>query len=172
MLSHSYTDYIFQVKGENIVQHPKVFFEPNGVYLLVDKDLNIIWIWAGVQSRLFHRYMASNWAGKLKRKQKFFQYRYEVIKQGKEPDEFITIFNEIEEGRMDLSYPGESRKLIIKSKELNLGKIKKAERKISNSEKAQIRKILTEITEMQMHIKYSMEHIGKRIAQIEKILNR
>lgn len=174
MLSSSYTDYMFQVKGESIKQKPASLFEAKAVYLIIDKELKTIWIWAGSKSKLFHRYMASSWAGKLKSRKEYYEFKYEVIKQGSEPDDFIIIFNEIHEGRTDLSYPGESRVLNIDSKKLSSSekKKKKIDKVLSNSERAQIKNIISEINEIQMHIKYSMEHIGKRIAHIEKIINQ
>ncbi len=173
MLNDSYTEYIYQVSGETIKSRPNKIFESTGVYLIIDKDLKTIWVWAGVKSRLFHRYMASTWAGKLKSKQKFYNFVYEVIKEGSEPDDFHTIFNEISESRLDLKYPGESRTMQIKGKDPSLSKnLRTKMSKLSNSQKSQIKKIISEINEMQMHITYSMEHIGKRIAQIEKILEK
>ena len=54
MLKGSYYDYIYKVDGETIKLRPEKMFEPNGVYLIVDKELKLIWIWAGSHSRLFH----------------------------------------------------------------------------------------------------------------------
>ncbi|MFX1257353.1 MAG: hypothetical protein ACFFAN_05820 [Promethearchaeota archaeon] len=171
MSSEIYSNYLFQVKGESIKHNPKTFFESNGVYLIIDKDLKLIWIWSGLKSKLFHRYIASNWAGKIRHQKKFYNFKFEVIKQGREPEAFNAIYNEINEGRTDLNYPGESRNFSFEIKDPNLERKRKIEKKLSNSEKSRIRKILSEITEMQMHIKYSMEHIVKKITQIEKILN-
>jgi hypothetical protein len=42
--------------------------------------------------------------------------------------------------------------------------------KLSKSEKSQIKKITSEIREIQLHIKYSFEHIERRIVKIDKIL--
>ena len=42
--------------------------------------------------------------------------------------------------------------------------------KLSKSEKSQIKKIISEIREIQLHIKYSFEHIERRIVKIDKIL--
>ena len=109
MLKSSYFDYIYKVDGETVKLRPEKIFEPKGVYLIVDKEFKLIWIWAGSQSRLFHRYMAANWAGKLKTKKKFYNFKYEVIKQGIEPSDFHVIFNEIRENRTDIDYPGQSR---------------------------------------------------------------
>jgi len=113
--------------------------------------------------------MASTWAIKLKAKKTFYNYKYEIIKQGYEPDEFIILFNEINEGRTDLKYPGESRKFSIKSKKISSAKIR-IESKLSGSQKSQINNILSEINEMQMHIKYTIDHIGLRIQSIKKII--
>ena len=113
MASQAYFDYIYEVDGETIKLKPSKMFEPHGVYLIIDRDLKLIWIWAGSHSRLFHRYMAANWAGKLKTKKDFFNFKYEVIKQGIEPTDFHVIFNEIKENSSKLSYPWESRKSSI-----------------------------------------------------------
>ncbi len=173
MPNNKYKEKIFQVIGEKIQSNPGMIFNPTEVYLIIDKSLKIIWIWAGEKSKLFHRYIASSWAGKLKSKKKYFNYNYELIKQGREPDDFITIFNEIEEGRKDLNYPGESRALKIKSKKGNSKRSnsKVYQHKITENKAAKINSILSEIQEMQMHIQYSMEHIGKRIKKIGNILN-
>ena len=184
MLEESYYDYIYQVNGETIKLRPKRLFDPNGVYLIVDKELELIWIWAGSHSRLFHRYMAANWAGKLKTKKKFYNFKYEVIKQGIEPTEFHVIFNEITENRTDLNYPGESRLSLIKSESLGKYDSKSssdqllqteatlADVSLEKSVKSRIKKIFAEIKEMQMHIKYSMEHIQERFEEIEKLLGK
>jgi len=178
MLRTGYYDYIYKVDGETIKLKPEKIFDPSGVYLIVDKDMKLIWIWSGSHSRLFHRYMAANWAGKLKTKKKFYNFRYEVIKQGLEPSEFKVIYREIKENRIDLTYPGQSRDSSIQSE--TLSNFKQATTTdlisdsitISTSDKSRIKKILTEIKEMQSHIKYSIEHIQQRFTEIEKILGR
>ena len=184
MSNHSYYDFIYKVDGETVKLRPEKIFEPKCVYLIIDKDLKLIWIWAGSQSRLFHRYMAANWAGKLKTKKKFYNFKYEVIKQGIEPIDFHIIFNEIREKRADLSYPGQSRQLLSKyefgekygsptskthfiTKEMSEG-----DSLLSKSDKSRIRKILSEIKEIQMGVKYSLDHIQQRFAEIEKILEK
>ena len=101
MLRSGYYDYIYKVDGESIKLKPEKIFDPSGVYLIVDKDIKLIWIWSGSHSRLFHRYMAANWAGKLKTKKKFYNIKYEVIKQGLEPSEFKIIYREIKQNRTD-----------------------------------------------------------------------
>jgi len=184
MLNSTYKEYIYQVDGEKIQLNPKNFFDPIEVYLIIDVELKTIWIWAGDQSRLFHRYMAATWAGKLKSKPKYYNYKYEVIKEGREPQEFISILEEIKTKRSDLSYPGQSRA----SKEIksssskvnssaytpqpNQNNIVQAEKGISSSEKSRIKKILLEIKEREMQIRYSIEHIEKRIIEIEKIIEK
>ena len=142
----------------------------------MDKKLKLIWIWAGRNSRLFHRYIAANWAGKLKGKREYFKFKYEIIKQNNEPEAFKTILKEVREKNQDLDYPGQSRKSIVKEQILKdrtqLNKIynSKTEFKLSKSEKSQIKKIISEIREIQLHIKYSFEHIERRIVRIDKIL--
>lgn len=182
MLKSGYFDYIYKVDGETINVRPEKIFEPTGVYLIIDREFKIIWIWAGNHSRLFHRYMAANWAGKLKTKKKFFNFKYEVIKQGIEPLDFNVIFKEIKENRTDLNYPGESRAMSIKELTVNdyasniaptqvsRGDLSQDSVILSKTEKSRIRKIFSEIKEKQMHIKYSIEHIQQRFAEIEKIL--
>jgi len=177
MSKRSYFDFIYQVDGETIMVRPETIFEPKGVYLIVDKELKLIWIWAGSHSRLFHRYMAANWAGKLKTKKKFFNFKYEVIKQGIEPPEFHVIYKEIKENLTGLNYPGESRQSYynrehIEAKPDPLVQAERApiESEISPSVKIRIKKIFSEIKEMQLHIKYSIDHIQQRFVEIEKLL--
>ncbi len=180
----AYSEYIYQVIGEKIALNPKTIFDSVEVYLIIDIDLKIIWIWAGNDSRLFHRYMAANWAGKLKSKSKCYNFRYEVIKEGREPLEFTPILKEIKEKRKDLSYPGQSRgskpKKVsstnidaLQAKSQDTTNILIQSDKIgSNGEKARIKSILGEIKDIQMQIKYSLEHIEKRIQEIEKIVEK
>lgn len=170
MLNVNYKKNIYQVNGDEIKQNPDNYFQEKAVYLLIDKDLSTIWIWAGDNSKLFQRYMASTWAIKLKAKKTFYNYKYEIIKQGYEPDEFIILFNEINEGRTDLNYPGESRKFSIKGKKISSNEKIRIESKLSGSQKSQINNILSEISEMQMHIKYTIDHIGKRLLRIQSII--
>ena len=184
MLRTGYYDYIYKVDGEKIKLKPEKIFDPSGVYLIVDKGLKLIWIWAGSHSRLFHRYMAANWAGKLKTKKKFYNFKYEVIKQGLEPSEFRIVYKEIKENRTDLTFPGQSRVDSIKSEPLEeyISRASSTQTKtmdllsdsisMSKSDKSRIKKILSEIREMQSHIKYSIDHIQQRFTEIEKILGR
>jgi len=176
MVKASYYDSIYEVVGETLAKAPDQLFSNDGVYLIVDKKLKLIWIWAGSNSRLFHRYIAANWAGKLKSKKEFHRFKYEVIKQNNEPDTFKTILEEIEDRNQDLDYPGQSRKNIIKNeiiqdrKQLNQDYTSKIKFTLSKGEKSQIKKIISEIKEIQLHIKYSFEHIERRIVKIDKIL--
>lgn len=181
MLKTSYYDFIYKVDGETLKLRPEKMFEAGGVYLIVDKELKLIWIWAGSHSRLFHRYMAANFAGKLKTKKKFYNFKYEVIKQGLEPPEFHIIFKELKENNIDLNYPGQSRHGIVNSEisssESSVSQIIKSEisedgLNLSRSVKSRVKKILSEIKEIQMHIKYSINHIEQRFAEIEKILEK
>ena len=180
MLKSSYYEYIYKVDGETMKLRPEKIFEPKGVYLIIDKDFKLIWIWAGSQSRLFHRYMAANWAGKLKTKKKFYNFKYEVIKQGIEPNDFHIIFKEITENRTDLDYPGQSRNdtqvqiynSSVSSNQMFIQEISHGDLSLSKSVKSRIGKILSEIKEIQMHVKYSMDHISQRIAEIEKLIEK
>jgi len=175
MVKASYYDYTYHIVGETLAKAPDQLFGDDGVYLIVDKKLKLIWIWAGRNSRLFHRYIAANWAGKLKGKREYFKFKYEIIKQNNEPEAFKTILKEVREKNQDLDYPGQSRKSIVKEQILKGRTLKKVyntqiEFKLSKSEKSQIKKIISEISEIQLHIKYSFEHIERRIVKIDKIL--
>ncbi len=179
MQKSTYFEYIYKVEGEVIKIKPEKIFESLGVYLIIDTGLKLIWVWAGSHSRLFHRYMAANWCGKLKTKKKFYNFKYEVIKQGMEPPEFSHIYREITENRTDLEFPGQSRGnlMSITTQGNQTSKFSPSILDSTNgnviitaSEKSRIRKILTEIKEMQMHIKYSIDHIHQRFAEIEKLL--
>jgi len=176
MVKASYYDYTYHIVGETLTKAPDQLFGDDGVYLIVDIKLKLIWIWAGRNSRLFHRYIAANWAGKLKSKRDYFKFKYEIIKQNNEPEAFKTILEEIREKNQDLDYPGQSRKSIVKEQILkdrtSLNKVysTQTEFKLSKSEKSQIKKIISEIREIQLHIKYSFEHIERRIVKIDKIL--
>lgn len=183
MSKSGYYDYIYEVQGEALKLRPEKMFDPNGVYLIVDKELKLIWIWAGSHSRLFHRYMAANFAGKLKTKKKFYNFKYEVIKQGIEPSDFQVIYSEINQNRTDLHYPGQSRYIIktvtpqtygltTSSSQILESELSEGDLTLSRSVKSHIKKILSEIKEMQMHIKYSMDHIQQRFADIEKLLEK
>ena len=170
MMSKKYNSYIYQVNGEQVEDAPKSVFQEGEVYLIVDQKLKKIWIWAGQRSKLFYRYIASSWAGKLKSRKKFYNFNYEVIKQGNEPTHFIPIYNEILNKRSDLQFPGESREEILES--LNYESIPNQNEIFSdNSKKKKLQTIIAEIKEIQMHISYSLDHVSKRINKIETILN-
>ena len=182
MIESSYYDYIYKVNGETIKLRPEKMFDPSGVYLIVDVELELIWIWAGSHSRLFHRYMAANWAGKLKTKKKFYNFKYEVVKQGVEPSEFHVILKEIKENTVDLNYPGQSRQSDNSSgaSEAYVSPtsipqpiqhiISKNQYMLTKTEKSHMKKLFNEVREIQMHIKYSMDRINERFTEIEKIL--
>ncbi len=182
MLKSSYYDFIYKVEGEKLILRPEKMFEAGGVYLIVDKELKLIWIWAGSQSRLFHRYMAANFAGKLKTKKKFYNFKYEVIKQGIEPPEFHIIFKEIKENNTELNFPGQSRHILVEasgssglsnlSSKIVQSEISHSDISLSRSVKSHLKKIISEIKEIQMGIKYSLNHIQQRFAEIEKILEK
>ncbi len=182
MLKSGYYDFIYEVQGETLKLRPEKMFDPNCVYLIVDKELKLIWIWAGSHSRLFHRYMAANFAGKLKTKKKFYNFKYEVVKEGIEPPEFHIIYKEIKEQNSTITYPGQSRYIVkqtqapssyggTSSLDTSLeSKIILDGRELSKSVKSRIKKILSEIKEIQSHITYSINHIQQRFAEIEKLL--
>jgi len=186
-MQENYYNYVYQIVGENIKANPQEVFKTPNVYLLIDKPMQIIWIWAGSKSRLFHRYIAANWAGKLKSKKEFNQFKYEVIKEDREPKAFRYIIDEINSG-INYAYPGQSREkgeieeaLIISSPdsfvpELTTNKSLSdqiiTKPVISKEEKKQLNALLSEIKEIQSHVKYSINHIEKRIEQIERIINK
>jgi len=183
MLSNSYTEYIYQISGEKLLHRPAKFFDPWGVYLIIDKNLETIWIWAGKHSRLFHRYMAASWAGKLKLRKRFYKYKHEVIKQDREPQEFNIIINEINVGKTSLKYPGHSRNEKGLSKDLSssilnnvqsqnaLNKVIQKGRPLSKSKKTRAKLLISEIKELQMHINSSFKNIEQRLSEIEKLLD-
>jgi hypothetical protein len=126
--------------------------------------------------------MAANWAGKLKSKEKFYHYKYEVIKQGREPVEFLAILEEINTKNSKADYPGQSRKNGGKITPLNKYEISKPPTKysdfkelggdiLSKSEKVRVKSIISEIIEIHKHVKYSIEHMERRFVEIKKILN-
>jgi len=53
-------EYIYRISGESIVPRPENLFETTEVYLIIDKGVKKIWIWAGKKSRLYHRYVAAS----------------------------------------------------------------------------------------------------------------
>jgi len=181
----SYFDYIFQIVGENLKSNPQKLFETPQVYLFIDKPLKIIWIWAGTKSRLFHRYIAANWAGKLKGRKEYTNFKYEVIKQGREPKSFTPIMNEINVGG-NFNYPGESRgsdissvsiepvleREITPSPSIPTISSYKPKTEIPRSERTKLNALIAEIKEINSHVKYSIEHIENRIQQIEEIIKK
>jgi len=128
--------------------------------------------------------MAANWAGKLKTKKKFYNFKYEVIKQGIEPNDFSIVYKEIKENRNDLNYPGQSRHSTVETNALIMqsgsgipnqilkSELSQSDLDLPKSVKTRIRKILAEIKEIQMHVKYSMDHIQQRFTEIEKLLEK
>ena len=182
MIESKYFDNIYQIIGDTIEQKPKEIFVETEVYLIIDVYIKIIWIWAGRKSRLFQRYMAANWAGKLKSRNKFYDFKYEVIKQYTEPVEFLIIIDEINKDTIDLDYPGQSRTNLTTSRVNKPNKVKtniipdnqryynRTDKVLSQSEKKNIERLLAEIKEIKMHVKYSLDHISKRITEIENAL--
>ena len=191
----SYFDYVFQIVGENLKPNPSRLFETPQVYLFIDKPLKIIWIWAGTKSRLFHRYIAANWAGKLKGRKDFQDFKYEVIKEGREPKSFTHIMNEINNGG-HFNYPGESRasgeidtslttapiietpspvrstsyqSTSTQESSFSTYEIKAA---IPRNERVKLNALIAEIKEINSNVKYSIEHIENRIKQIEQIIKK
>lgn len=173
MLSNSYTDYIYQISGEKLLHRPGKFFDPWGVYLIIDMNLEVIWIWAGKHSRLFHRYMAASWAGKLKLRKRFYRFKHEVIKQDREPQEFSIIISEIDVGKSSLKYPGHSRneKDLIKELSSSIVDNAQSQKALTKSKKTRVKSLISEIKELQMHINSSFKNIEQRLSQIEKLID-
>ena len=181
-MSDNYDDYIYEVDGESIYKKPKKIFDDSGVFLIIDKKKELIWIWAGKDSRLFHRYIAAKWAGNLKYKKEFYNFKYEMVKQGKESRSFFKIINEIEMSNNGSIYAQQIKdfkeknkiSLISENNSLQLEKNKsnlfQSNHKLTNFERSQLKMMLVEIKEMQKHIKYTYKHIQKRINDIEKKL--
>ena len=183
----NYFDYIFQIVGENLKPNPQKLFETPQVYLFIDKPLKIIWIWAGTKSRLFHRYIAANWAGKLKGRKEYQNFKYEVIKQGREPKSFTHIMNEINNGG-NFNYPGESRSMekvsaglepapapiieAIPSLVRTIPSQYETKTAIPRSERDKLSALIIEIKEINSHVKYSIEHIENRLKQVEQIIKK
>lgn len=192
----NYFDYVFQIIGENLIPKPQKLFETPQVYLFIDKPLKIIWIWAGTKSRLFHRYIAANWAGKLKGRKGFEDFKYEVIKQGREPKSFTHIMNEINNGG-NFNYPGESRdsgeigvslgstptvKMPTSSVKIDSYQTPSVQEsslssydtraEIPRGDHVKLNALIAEIKEINSHVKYSIEHIENRIKQIEQIVKK
>ena len=180
MVQTNYTDSIFQVIGENIQSKPFKILNSDGVFLFIDMNLNLIWIWAGKNSRLFHRYIAANWAGKLKRKKKFYNFKYEMVKEGREPLDFFNILDKIENSNSNHDYAEQIKK--FKASRALSGNFspggtsfqqssKFSSNKsvvLSKIEKTRLKMVLSEIKEMQNHIQYTFNHIEKKIAELEK----
>ncbi|MBN1801039.1 MAG: hypothetical protein JW891_05990 [Candidatus Lokiarchaeota archaeon] len=179
----NYFNYVYQIVGEELRPNPSEIFQTPHVYLIIDKPLQIIWIWAGSKSRLFHRYIAANWAGKLKGKKEYTQYKYEVIKQDREPKSFRYIMDEIN-NRGNYNYPGESRGMpegdsqVVASLDIESpltphqivpDVISKG---VSNIDKSKLKTLLGEIKEIHSHVKYSIQHVEKRIEEIERIIKK
>jgi hypothetical protein len=170
MISDTYKEYIYKIDGEELFHKPKDIFISDEVYLIVDKSMELIWIWAGKGSKLFQRYMAASWAGKLKSRKKFYNYEYELVKEEREPRDFLFIYNEIREARDDLTYPGESRGFSDVTKDFNQVNYNTNSKELSNSNKVQIKKILNEITEIIEQVKYTLKHVQKKMGTIKKLM--
>ncbi len=179
----NYFNYIYQIVGEDLRPNPSEIFQTPDVYLIIDKPLQIIWIWAGSKSRLFHRYIAANWAGKLKGRKEYTHFKYEVIKQDREPKSFRYIMDEIN-NKGNYNYPGESRgipegdsqvvaNLDIEPPIITPQVLPEVRPKgISKIEKSKLKTLLGEIKEIHSHVKYSIQHVEKRIEEIEKIIKK
>jgi len=180
-----YKEYIYLVKGENIEPNPQSLFNVSEVYLIVDRSLKLIWIWTGKRSRLFHRYVASNWAGKLKTKQTFFNFRYETVKDGEESIKFLEsienlkFYNQNTKAYEKLSNVFD-KKVFERMKKSNKGPqnyqassaLAKKRGNLSSSDSKRIKTLLAEVKEVNAQVKYSLSHIDKKIQMIENILKK
>jgi len=176
----NYTGTIFQVIGESIQSKPLKILDSDGVFLFIDMNLSLIWIWAGKNSRLFHRYIAANWAGKLKHNKKFYNFKHETVKEGREPLDFINVLDTIENSNSNHNYAEQIKKFKAnRGVNSNFYSGKSSFQKstsfpsnktliLSNIEKTRLKMIISEIKEMQNHIQYTFNHIQNKIAEIEK----
>lgn len=170
MISDTYKEYIYKIDGEELLHKPKDIFVSDEVYLIVDKSKELIWIWAGKESKLFQRYMAASWAGKLKSRKNFYNYEYELVKEEREPREFLFIFNEISEGRDDLNFPGESRGFSESRNNGSKDYYNRSDNNTLNINKEGIKKRLNEITEIIEQVKFSLKHVQKKMGKIKKLI--
>ena len=168
---------IFKVVGENVERQLEKNFESNGVFLVIDPTLKSIWIWAGKKSRLFHRYIAVTWAGKVQRKN--LGFKYEIIKEGQEPVAFRNSFENLKR-RSSAKNPVNRREIgahnAVEKVEVdgsrNLRNEVKSVASISKLERATLATNLSELKEIHAHFMYSLKHVEERIEQIEEILKK
>ena len=59
-----YLNHIYEIQSEKLVKSPDRIFDEERVYIIIDKSINKIWIWAGTKTRLYQRYIAKNLASK------------------------------------------------------------------------------------------------------------
>ncbi|NHI92206.1 MAG: hypothetical protein EAX96_06850 [Candidatus Lokiarchaeota archaeon] len=190
--------YIFQILGENIEPKPAKLMENTEVYLIVDEKYQIIWIWSGKRSRLFHRYVAASWAGKLKYRKKFNTFKYRMIKDGQEPEEFLELHekyinnNHIQENNttsIELESISDISEAQNFHREENIQEINVVQNEpissyqnfaektnqsylILSSDYSKIKKTLAEIKEIHSHIVYTLKHVEQKISQIEEIMKK
>ncbi len=191
--------YLFKIMGENIEPKPARTLEITDVYLIIDERFKIIWIWSGKKSRLFHRYVAASWAGKLKFRKRFTEFKYRMIKQDQEPEEFLDKFKKI------INTNGDINKLIVNNE--FLGDIKEYEDTesfeeydmiqrngtykrdppftyqriaektkesyhILSSDHSKMKILFEEIKEIYSHMVYTLQHVEQNINQIEEIMKK
>ncbi|MFX0101057.1 MAG: hypothetical protein ACFFCS_15895 [Candidatus Hodarchaeota archaeon] len=168
---------IYQVHGENIEPKPRTLFDSNKVYLIVDKKLRLIWIWAGCQSRLFHRYIASSWAGKLKNRKKFYNFKYEVIKEGSEPEEFRQSLAKMADGKNLYNKIKENNgKQVSIEKSLEPSQINKIDLLndsrivLTKNACAKIINLVHDINEINKHMTYLSKQVDRKIHIIKTLM--
>ena len=184
--------YIFQVKGENTEPKPAKSLEITEVYLIIDQKFRIIWIWSGKKSKLFHRYIAASWAGKLKFKKQFHDFKYRMIKAGQEPEVFLQKFGKfinssdiqserdynvnVEEEHQD-NYNLSNAQTRIQENEIEKSKnyqefkrYSKPGYLISISDHDTIKTAISEIKEIHKHVIYTLQRVEQRISEVESII--
>ncbi|HME55389.1 MAG TPA: hypothetical protein VKM55_24485 [Candidatus Lokiarchaeia archaeon] len=171
------SDHIYVVVSEEVVSRPKLIFESTGVYIIIDDELHIIWIWSGTKSKLFYRYTAANWAGKQKLKKRFSNYRHELVRQGFEPTEFKFMVQKLHE-----QYPYICMEN-FEVEELSISKddFKKKATELPASARqqdagdfnsSQFLQYLNEIKEFQAHIRYLCDQIDRKIYVLEGLIGK
>ena len=172
---------IYKVKGESLTPNPNDMFDSFEVYLIIDNPLKKIWIWAGKKSRLFQRYVATNWAWKFKEDIKRY-YKHEVIREGQETEEFVEAIEKFKDYNPDTKFYidnliGEIEKQVFSPQDIKTNRRvtyipDEIVKTISSFEKERILSILNEVSEIQNHIKSSIEHIDRRLVSIYRIFDK
>lgn len=190
--------YMFKIIGENIEPKPAKSLENTGVFLIVDEKYQIIWIWSGKKSRLFHRYVAASWAGKLKFRKRFHTFKYRMIKEDQEPEEFIVNFKNLinsngdmedlmvqkepvgalKQSEVDRVYRGDLTQTTssdLKSSSLTYQRIAEKTNQsyyILSTDYLKMKNLYSDIKEMHQHIVYTLKHVEQKIFEIEEMMKK